>query len=348
MPSTNAAAIAAQACADRRYRRERITKTAVNALRKSISSILGCDESEAAKREAISESIAQCGAYLVKNLAMRGDDEEEKDRLFRNLGREDRGDDAERDNGDDDERADDERNDDGDGERPDHHASQVADMVVESGLFPDRASAFQYLMHSPHGAALLHRLRTSKAEKESPMTPIEKVIKDHGGVLAVCKNISVAKDSAGLTEGDITAAATAEARKLYPNMPADNAFAKYCSANPVVLEACDIAKQAAFVSIMNKPRSSIDAEYRKAMTKQVEKVMPITVSLVPLQVGGEDARAVNDPQKAIEQLQRLGADKWPSASAAQQFARAFSDPANRELAKKAHVRPSGHPSYPAA
>jgi hypothetical protein len=156
---------------------------------------------------------------------------------------------------------------------------------------------------------------------------------------------SVAKDNAGLTENDITAAATAEAVKLYPKMRPDSAFAKYCAEHPIVLKACNVAKQAAFVSIMNKPRSSTDEEYRKRMAEQVQKVMPITVDLKPVFVGGEDARAVNDPSAAIAQLQQIGASKWPSASAAQQFARAFSDPANRELAAKAHVRPSGHPSY---
>jgi hypothetical protein len=43
---------------------------------------------------------------------------------------------------------------------------------------------------------------------------------------------------------------------------------------------------------------------------------------------------------------QIGASKWPSASAAQQFARAFSDPANRELAAKAHVRPAATTDYP--
>jgi hypothetical protein len=44
--------------------------------------------------------------------------------------------------------------------------------------------------------------------------------------------------------------------------------------------------------------------------------MPFVVSLEPVQVGGEDAQAVNDPAKAIEQLKQLGRDRWPTASAA--------------------------------
>jgi hypothetical protein len=39
----------------------------------------------------------------------------------------------------------------------DHHASKVADMLVEAKSFPDRASALQYLLHKPSGQALLSR-----------------------------------------------------------------------------------------------------------------------------------------------------------------------------------------------
>jgi hypothetical protein len=67
-----------------------------------------------------------------------------------------------------------------------------------------------------------------------------------------------------------------------------------------------------------------------------------------LQVGGEDAGAVNDPSEAIAQLKQLGARKWPTASEAQQFANAFTDPVNRELAAKAYRRPTAPPggAYP--
>jgi hypothetical protein len=44
------------------------------------------------------------------------------------------------------------------------------------------------------------------------------------------------------------------------------------------------------------------------------------------------AASQDDPEETIRQLKELGARKWPTASEAQQFARAFSDPANAELA----------------
>ena len=68
--------------------------------------------------------------------------------------------------------------------------------------------------------------------------------------------------------------------------------------------------------------------------------------LKPLVVGGEDAQDVDDPAKAVAQLQELGRQKWPTASEAQQFANAFDDPANAKLAAKAHRRPAATTVYP--
>jgi hypothetical protein len=40
----------------------------------------------------------------------------------------------------------------------DHHASTVADLLVEAGSFPHRAAALQHLLHKPTGHALLQRM----------------------------------------------------------------------------------------------------------------------------------------------------------------------------------------------
>jgi hypothetical protein len=70
----------------------------------------------------------------------------------------------------------------------------------------------------------------------------------------------------------------------------------------------------------------------------------------PLVVGGVEAAhaAVDDTEQseALAQLKQLGRDKWPSASEAQQFANAFTDPVNKELAAKAHRRPAPTTSFP--
>ena len=74
--------------------------------------------------------------------------------------------------------------------------------------------------------------------------------------------------------------------------------------------------------------------------------MLFVADLAPLVVGGEDTRDLSDESEAIAQLKQLGARKWPTASEAQQFANAFTDPVNAQLAQKAHRRPSATTSYP--
>jgi hypothetical protein len=61
-------------------------------------------------------------------------------------------------------------------------------------------------------------------------------------------------------------------------------------------------------------------------------------------LGPQQAR-VDEPREAITQLQELGRVHWPDLSAAQQFSRAFTDPKNAELARKAHQRPAPPTSY---
>src|SRR5262245_17548870 len=68
--------------------------------------------------------------------------------------------------------------------------------------------------------------------------------------------------------------------------------------------------------------------------------------LKPMFVGGDAALDVNDPSEAIAQLTRIGRQKWPTASEAESFERAFTDPANAELSKKAYRRPAPTSLYP--
>jgi hypothetical protein len=76
----------------------------------------------------------------------------------------------------------------------------------------------------------------------------------------------------------------------------------------------------------------------------IAKAMPFHANVTPLVVGGVDAmhEGVDDTERseAMAQLQELGRRKWPTASEAQQFANAFSDPVNKEIAARPHVRPS--------
>ena len=86
---------------------------------------------------------------------------------------------------------------------------------------------------------------------------------------------------------------------------------------------------------------------RKAI--QIAKSTPAPLmSVEPVQVGGADALDVNDASKAYKQLQKMAEEqrrRSPELSDAQAFARVFEDPANVELAAKAHRRPSATTSY---
>src|SRR5262249_54049861 len=68
--------------------------------------------------------------------------------------------------------------------------------------------------------------------------------------------------------------------------------------------------------------------------------------LQPPVLDGKDALDVDDPSEAIRQLTELGRQKWPTASEAEAFERALTDPANAKLAAKAHRRPSPTSVFP--
>jgi hypothetical protein len=197
----------------------------------------------------------------------------------------------------------------------DHHASTVADLLVEAGSFPHRAAALQHLLHKPSGQALLQRMH--KTEKELPMDkiePLRDVVKQRG-LIAVAKSIVAEQRSYGITEHEFVELATEYAKAQHPELSGAQAFAKLYQV-PEVWRACEVLKS-----------------------------MPFVADLSPLVVGGETAQAVDDPSEAIAQLKQLGARKWPTATEAQQFANAFTDPVNATLAQKAHRRPAPTTSY---
>jgi hypothetical protein len=76
--------------------------------------------------------------------------------------------------------------------------SRTADRLVETGGFPSRAAASDYLFHSPHGAAVLQRARAAARKsadtgKDFQMTRDEtlaSIAKRHGGVTGLCKHIA--------------------------------------------------------------------------------------------------------------------------------------------------------------
>jgi hypothetical protein len=142
------------------------------------------------------------------------------------------------------------------------------------------------------------------------------VVKAHG-ITALAKGVL-----AGLTsidEHELTALATEHAQRAYPDLSPERAFEKVYMADATLREAISIAKAAEAARYFD---------------------------LQPVVVSGDAALDVNDPSEAIAQLKELGRQKWPTATEAQQFANAFSDPANAELASRAHRRPSASTVYP--
>jgi hypothetical protein len=135
-----------------------------------------------------------------------------------------------------------------------------------------------------------------------------------GGIGPTCAAV-VAKGATSISEHELVEAATKVAAERHPELSPAQAFAKVYTA------ATDEARV-----------------LQNAIA--IAKAMPVVADLTPVMVGGEDARDLSDESEAIANLKELGRRKWPTATEAQQFANAFSDPVNRELAQKAHRRPT--------
>jgi hypothetical protein len=87
-----------------------------------------------------------------------------------------------------------------------HHASVAADLLAESGRFPDRASALHFLMNSTRGAAMLQRLRSTK-RKQGPMSSrtqdLQSVVKHAGDVIKFAKFLCDEGNTHGVTEHEL-------------------------------------------------------------------------------------------------------------------------------------------------
>jgi hypothetical protein len=135
-----------------------------------------------------------------------------------------------------------------------------------------------------------------------------------GGIAGVCAAI-VAKGSTTITEHELVEAASKVAAERYPKLTEAQAFDKVYS-----------------------DRGEEGSALRSAVA--IAKAMPFVADLTPMVVTGSDVHDLSDESEAIAQLKELGARKWPSASALEQFERALTAPENRELAAKAHRRPT--------
>jgi len=166
-----------------------------------------------------------------------------------------------------------------------------------------------HLLHTNRGQALLTRMH----KKEAPMPTLESIMKDFGPV-ALCKHIADTGHSP-VGEHELVAALTTAAVGLHPELSPASAFAKLY-AEESVWRACAIAKAVEVANVR------------------------------PMQVTGEDTRDLSDESEAIAHLKELGRRKWPTATEAQQFANAMTDPKNAALAQRAHRRPGPTTSFP--
>jgi hypothetical protein len=110
----------------------------------------------------------------------------------------------------------------------DHHASKVADLLVEAGSFPHRAAALHHVLHSASGQALLSRLRKAAdqpAKETAPMTDTAYSIMKDAGISGTCAAI-LSKGHTTITESELVEAASKVAAERYPGLTEAQAFDK--------------------------------------------------------------------------------------------------------------------------
>ena len=207
-----------------------------------------------------------------------------------------------------------------------HHASKIADLLVESGRHPNRAAALDHLLHSARGAALLRRVHKHH-EEEMTMTSVEKLEAARVAKLKSLNPVAVAKvicddnSSHGIDEHEFTKLVTAHAQREHPDMTPEQAFVKVFTAQTE----------------------------EGALLRKAHAVTKDLMSLEPVFVGGEDARDVDGAQKAYSQLMNMAEEqraRAPWKTVAQLFSELMQDPKNVELAAKAHQRPTATTTYP--
>jgi hypothetical protein len=245
---------------------DNVVSRATAALAQSVGSIIGSSDDDATKHSALAESFEQFQTYLLdRNGGGSKDDSVGK---------------------------------------ADHHASTVADLLVEAGSFPHRAAALTHLLHKPSGRALLASLhKAAKTEKEQPMESIVKIVKD-AGFIAVAKVMADESRSYGLTEAEFVELATEDAVKKFPDKTPDAAFSQMFTDNG----ADGLA--------IRRAHRVVRAE----------------------QLGTAHAKAADRGSKsAYAELMHKAREyraTHPELSEAQAFAKVYAAPANSELAKR--------------
>jgi hypothetical protein len=208
----------------------------------------------------------------------------------------------------------------------DHHASKVADLLVEAGSFPHRAAALQHLLHKPSGQALLARMNKKDNEPMDRQTKLHEIAKQYG-VLKIAKDVVDHADAFGITEPELV-----EMIGEYDRQPGEST--------------------AKCFSRHFERQDDVGLTLRKAV--QVAKAWPAPMSLEPMVATGASGfpstrmRSGSSPGRgddsgdvdsvgvsdAYAQLTKLAEQQRRAGeTASQAFERIYLDPANKHLAE---------------
>lgn len=170
-------------------------------------------------------------------------------------------------------------------------------------------------------------------------------IAKRSGWRTLCKHF-VENGTGTFSEAEVTEMLTAVARKAHPDLKPEQAFAKLYSAQSpdgeLMRRATMAARDAQFASrTASKAGSTFHAGGDGYFYGGGE---PGRATLAPRVAGGADARAINNPRKALDQLKALADEQRrqnPTLSEAGAFARVYADPKNKDLAarERAENRP---------
>jgi hypothetical protein len=187
----------------------------------------------------------------------------------------------------------------------DHHVSRLADLLVESGRFTDRGHALRHLTSHPDGVALV---RTHKKD-DTPMDRIEQFtnVMKSSGLQNFCKAL-IDNHSDGISEHELTEAATRYAKGLYPDLSGPAAFSRLYESDVTLRKAVQVAKAWPMLSL-----------------EPTVVVGPAATHAGVDNTAGSEA--YQQLVKMAEQQRRAG------ETASQAFERVYLDPANRHLAE---------------
>lgn len=189
---------------------------------------------------------------------------------------------------------------------------QFVNALITANPNLNRQQAAHYLLHTPHGRAMITHL--SKRKEPTPMTRadgLRQIAKDYG-VLRICKMITMDNDAHGLSEHELTELAGEEfAKQALPGERPNTTFSRLFQAP----ESLELRKAMAICG--NTP----------VALQKVEPAQDAPVS------AAEQAEAYRKIEQHAAELRTTS----PQLSSHQAFAKAFE--AHPDLAAKAHRRP---------